>query len=115
MTRVFLICPVRNVTPGESTEIAAYVARLELGGIRVHWPARDTIQSGDGFVICCANLAAMRAADEVHVWWTGSEGSVFDLGMAFALGKWVMIAKDVTAVPGKSFANVLRAIARGSA
>jgi hypothetical protein len=110
--RVFLICPVRDVIPEERAEIAAYVAAQEAMGRRVYWPARDTPQDGDGFDICAANRAGMEPADEVHVWWSvKSEGSRFDLGMAFALRKPIRLARPVAATAGKSFNNVLRALA----
>jgi nucleoside 2-deoxyribosyltransferase len=110
--RVFLICPVRDADTAERLGIAQYVARLECAGVAVHWPARDTDQQdAHGLAICVTNAAAIERADEVHVWWSdASEGSRFDLGMAFALRKPVRLARPVAATPGKSFANVLRAL-----
>jgi nucleoside 2-deoxyribosyltransferase len=111
--RVFLICPVRGITPAEHEAVAAYVAELERRGVSVYWPERDTDQRDDiGVRICASNLAGMEPADEVHVWWSPrSEGSVFDLGAAFALRKRLVLANAVGPTPGKSFANVLRALA----
>ena len=111
--KIFLISPVRTgVSDKEKAAIAAYVAFHEdAAGHEVYWPIRDTDQNDPvGDRICRDNLAAIVAADEVHVWYkAGSEGSVFDLGIAFALGKTIRLANpdDVTPTQHKSFPNVL--------
>lgn len=108
---IFLVCPVRGASPAETAAIREYVARLEAAGAAVYWPARDTDQGGDGLAICLKHREVIEAASEIHVWWSpGSEGSRFDLGMAFALRKPVRLANRVEPTPTKSFANVLRAI-----
>ena len=108
--KIFLICPVRNVSSDEQALIADYVAWLEASGEFVYWPARDTDQSDAvGLKICASNRSAMETSDEVHVWWNpDSIGSVFDLGMAFALRKPVIAANSIFATAHKSFANVIR-------
>lgn len=115
-TSIFLICPVRNADPATNERIAAYVAGLEAAGYKVHWPTRNTRQTEDALYICGANRFALEKADEVHVWWDPeSEGSVFDLGMAFANRKTIRIANrpSVKWAPGeKSFTNLLLLIAR---
>lgn len=107
--KVFLIAPVRDVPP---EAWAPYVATLELSGAQVHWPARDTNQSDDtGLRICRDNLAAIAAADEVHMIWDGkSQGCLFDLGMAFALDKKVVPVWLPDPTEGKSFQNMIRAL-----
>ncbi len=111
--RIFLICPVRNVTSEETEAINRYVTGLEERcRHRVYWPARDTDQSDPiGLQICKVNRNAIIAADEVHVWWNpASTGSLFDLGIAFALGKDIVLANEVTPTEGKSFNNFLLAV-----
>jgi hypothetical protein len=107
--RIFLISPVRYGTEAENNLCAAYVASMEMEGHTVHWPLRDTEQSDPvGKDICEQNIEAIRAADEVHVWWCRSTGGgVFDLGAAMALGKKIRLVNDVEPTPEKSFTNVL--------
>ena len=105
----FLICPVRGHDRTETEEI---VARLEGEGWKVHWPPRDTRQDGDatGLRICLDNRRAITQAQHVHVIWDGkSEGCLFDLGMAFALGKTIHVISLPDATEGKSFQNMIRA------
>lgn len=112
--KVFLICPVRNADATVTARIKKYVEGLEAAGYKVHWPARDTKQDEGAVRICDANRIAMQAVDEVHVWWDPkSEGSVFDLGMAFATLNRIRIANrpEVNRTPEKSFTNLLLDIA----
>lgn len=106
MRKTFLICPV---TGHDSDETRAIVADLESQGWAVHWPPRDTDQQdGTGVRICTDNLAAIRSADCVHVVWDGkSQGCLFDLGMAFALGKSVIPLSLPEQTEGKSFQNMV--------
>lgn len=108
---IFIICPVRNLTDEEKTRIENYIMRLEKMGHSVHFPPRDTNQKDRiGSRICLDNLSAIKRADEVHIWWNNnSEGSKFDFGMAFALGKKIVIINSEMVLPTeyKSFSNVL--------
>lgn len=108
----FLIAPVRGHAPDAW---AHDVATLEAAGHRVYWPARDTDQSDTiGLRICRQNLAAIRNADMVHVIWDGeSHGTLFDLGMAFALNKPITPISLPPQSDGKSFQNMIRAWANG--
>jgi len=55
------------------------------------------------------NKNAIRRADRVFVVWDGkSEGCLFDLGAAFALGKTVTVISLPDATEGKSFQNMIR-------
>jgi hypothetical protein len=105
--KTFLICPVRGKDPAT---YAAIVARLETEGWTVHWPPRDTDQNDPvGLDICTRNRSAIAAADVVHVVWDGqSQGCLFDLGMAFALGKRIVPVELPPATTGKSFQNMVR-------
>jgi hypothetical protein len=108
---IFLICPVRGIDKQTKSDIAAYVAKLEVAGTKVYWPLRDTNQDGDtiGNRICTDNRAALSMASSVHVWWSsGSLGTLFDLGMAWALNKPLVLANEVTPTEHKSFQNLVR-------
>jgi hypothetical protein len=108
--RIFIICPVRDVTEEEKQFIENYVHDLEQQGHRVHWPQRDTNQIDEtgGIQICIDNKWAITYADEVHVFWNGkSQGSFFDLGMTFSLQKPIKLINKVEWTQGKSFNNVL--------
>lgn len=105
--KTFLICPVKGKSPEET---AGIVADLEAQGYEVHWPHRDTNQNDDvGYRICQDNRAAIMRADVVHVVWDGlSQGSLFDLGMAFALGKMIVPISLPEPTSHKSFQNMVR-------
>jgi hypothetical protein len=79
---------------------------LRKEGHGVHFPPDDAPQDDPtGAAICATHLAAMREADEVHVFWdVDSFGSHFDLGMAYALGKRIIpISCERNDNPGKSY------------
>ena len=109
--KVFIICPVRNASEEQKKQIADYIARKEHEGTSVYYPARDTDQTDTiGIKICDKNAWAIGMADEVHVFWDkNSNGSLFDLGIAWALRKPIVIinADEVSEERGKSFQNVL--------
>ena len=104
--KTFLIGPVRGAPKGA---LLSVVTDLESEGWDVHWPERDTDQSDQiGYRICETNVAAIRDADTVHVVWDGkSQGCLFDLGAAFALGKRVIPIDLPPATKGKSFQNMI--------
>ena len=109
--RVFLICPVRAATDEQKFRLASYIEKLEKSGKKVYYPARDTDQNDSkGFRICTDNVRAIRRAHEVHIFFDPqSQGTLFDLGAAFALRKKLVIANpdDVVLTEGKSFANMI--------
>jgi len=111
--KTFLICPTRGY---DSAKWEAFVDELGRRGWEVYWPPRDTVQDDPtGLRICRDNLEAIRAADAVHVIWDGrSKGVLFDLGMAFALGKEVTVIALPKVTDGKSFQNMVRAWANES-
>ncbi len=113
--KVFIICPVREVTESEKTVIESYVGLLEERGNIVHWPQRDTNQNDSvGLNICTQNKNAIIDSDEIHVYWNGkSTGSLFDFGMAFSLNKKIRLINDIESKPHKSFENVLIALSGG--
>ena len=107
--KVFAICPVRNADPELTAAIGKEIADLEAAGYEVHWPPRDTPQDDPiGTSICACNRDALLAADFVAVWYDPtSQGSLFDLGIAWGAGKRVVLLNEVTPTECKSFANVL--------
>lgn len=110
--KVFLISPVRQITDEEKQAIAEYVQKLEADGYVVHWPIRDTKQDDPvGLRICKDNREAIISADEIHLWYSQtSSGSIFDLGMAFALEKKLVLATPIQTTDGvKGFNNMVNA------
>lgn len=109
--KIFLISPVRNITQDISMRMHEYVNQLEADEHKVYVPVRDTNQNDDtGYRICEDNFIAMKLADEIHLWWSkDSQGSIFDLGMAFCLGKPFTLAnpEDIEPNEGKSFENMI--------
>ena len=93
------------------SETSPYVEQLESAGWDVHWPPRDTNQNDPiGYRICRDNYKAIYYSDVVHVVYDPtSEGSLFDLGMAFALCKPLVVLNDIILTEGKSFANMITA------
>ena len=108
--KTFLIAPVRGYPPGAWGE---YVKTLESDGWSVFWPARDTAQHDDptGIRICRDNRTAIGNAHAVHLIWDGkSTGCLFDLGVAWALCKPIIILElPEDATNGKSFLRMPRA------
>lgn len=111
--KTFLICPVRG---HEAAKWESFVDELKRRGWRVYWPPRDTNQDDPtGLQICRDNCEAIREADAVHVIWDGkSQGVLFDLGIAFALKKKILVIALPEVTEGKSFQNMIRAWARES-
>ena len=115
--KIFIICPVRDVTDEEKRFIADYIVRLESKNCKVHYPSRDTNQNDPiGVKICAQNRAAIKESDEVHVYWNRkSAGSLFDLGMAFSMEKKIVSINPEYVLQGitdgkKSFYNVLASL-----
>ena len=109
--KIFIICPVRNVTEGQQKEIDEYVEKLESEGHEVHYPPRDVDQSDPvGYDICSAHRKAMEESDRVDIFWDSkSTGSHFDLGQAFALGvPWKLVKTYQEDTEGKSFEKMIR-------
>jgi hypothetical protein len=105
---IFIISPVRGVSEGELEELREYCNKLENMGYRVHLPIRDTKQDQDEMSICTQNMEAIKKADEIHVYYnSSSRGIHFDLGMAFALNKKIVVVKNEIPKQDKCFARFL--------
>ena len=108
MKRVFIICTVRGASAEYQKELEDYVDSLEAEGIQVHLPHRDTNQKNTGIGICNQNAGAIKASDEVHIFYNpDSQGTHFDMGVAFSLGKKIVVVKSIEYGPGKSYARML--------
>jgi len=66
---------------------------MEIQGYDVFFPLRDTKQTATtANAVVHSNLRGIKGVDEVHLIWDGSSfGSIFDLGMAYALEKPVKV------------------------
>ena len=104
--KAYLICSVRNLSPEEKEAIDKAIAPLrEKYDLYVPYEEEQDI---DGHLICERNKEAVMEADVVFVWWNPkSEGSVFDFGMCYALGKNFVVLNPIERTPHKSFSNVL--------
>lgn len=109
--RAFLICPVKD---HNFEDWMTVVQRLEQLGWAVHYPPLDTNQDDPvGLRICQDNFAAISRANAIFIIWDGiSKGCLFDLGMAFALGKriiWLALP-DWGEIDGKNWEKIIRAM-----
>lgn len=106
--KVFIICTVRNAKAAYRSRLEEYVSSLEREGHQVHLPHRDTDQRGKGYEINLANMEAIKKADEVHIFYSKeSQGTHFDMGVSFALGKKISIVESVPIPEGKSYQGLL--------
>ena len=110
--KIFLICPVRNATEEQKQQMTSYIENLESQGHQVHYPARDTRQEDEtgGWNICTANKNAILRSDEIHIFWDNkSTGTLFDLGMAFALNRKLVLVnpESINKTGSKSFDHVI--------
>ncbi len=85
--KIFLICPVRDMTAQEELDMACYIAILEKEGNKVHWPPRDTDQNDScGLRILYDNTKALIKHENTQIWWKEkSTGSKYDFGVALCL------------------------------
>ena len=105
---IYIICSVRDADDELRKRLEAYTESLEWQGHKVHLPHRDTNQKARGIEICAENRAATEWADEIHIFYSPeSQGSHFDLGLAFMARKKLVVAGNVEYEPGKSFARMI--------
>lgn len=106
--KIFIICTVRQASEEYLIRLENYVSKLEYEGHQVYAPHRDTNQHALGFEICTQNMNAIKDADEVHIWYSSkSQGTHFDMGVAFALDKKIVIVENEPLTEGKSFQRML--------
>jgi hypothetical protein len=105
---VGVICSVR--TGADKEYIEAYVKALEDAGHRVFYPGRDTeqVDATGGIRICKDNHHSFRECYEIHViFHPESQGTLFDLGLCFAMGKPLKVVNPLEPTAGKSFKNMI--------
>jgi nucleoside 2-deoxyribosyltransferase len=108
MKKVFIICSVRGADSEYQKKLENYVTELENNGVVVHLPHRDTNQNASGLDICIQNKNAIINSDEVHIFYSStSQGTHFDMGVAFALGKYIVIVENEKFGEGKSYPKML--------
>ena len=98
--RVVIVCSVRKATPEYKKRLEQYVAKLEKAGIEVYLPHRDNNQDDLGINICTRMREKINKwADRVDIFYSGSEGTLFDMGMAFmanyGIGKPIKIIENL--------------------
>jgi len=109
---IYIICPVRFVTPKQYRDINKYVAKLENEHNLVFLPYRDVIQTLPELEIVKAELIAIQNSDRVDVFWDiTSSGSHFDLGIAVALKKRIKLIKNYnTKMKGHGYLKIIEQI-----
>jgi len=108
MKKVFVICTVRGASDEYKKKLEDYVKQLESKGVDVHLPHRDTNQDDTGYNICIQNAKAIAACEEVHIFYNpDSQGTHFDMGVAFAYGRKIVVVENVEYGPGKSYPKML--------
>lgn len=106
--KIFIICTIRSATQEYIDKLEAYVSKLEENGCNVYAPHRDTNQNAIGYEICKQNMQGIIDADEVHIFYNSkSQGTHFDMGVAFALKKKIIIVENEPLTEGKSFQRML--------
>ena len=106
--KVFVICSVRGTSPEYKKKLEDYAKSLEDKGIKVYLPHRDTNQELSGYEICKQNTKAIAQSNEVHVFYNPeSQGTHFDMGVAFAYGRKIVVVENVEYGEGKSYPRML--------
>lgn len=107
--KIFIICTVRGASQEYKVKLENYVFEQEEQGVDVHLPHRDTNQNAKGYEICHENAVAIAEANEVHIFYNKeSQGTHFDMGVAFALGKRLVIVENEEIGEGKSYPRMLQ-------
>lgn len=108
LKKAFIVCSVRGANEEYRRTLELYAEALEEVGFEVHLPHRDTDQDVSSLDICTQNRKAIEEADEVHVFYSSdSQGTHFDLGVAFSLRKKIVIANNEQYDETKSFARMI--------
>ena len=108
MKKIFIICSVRGMSDEYRSKLEKYVSELESNGNIIHLPHRDTNQNATGIEICTQNMYAIKEANEIHIFYNSkSQGTHFDMGVAFALNKPIVIVENEEYGKCKSFARMI--------
>lgn len=105
---IYIISSVRGATPKMRKELDQYASKLKKEGHKVYLPHRDTDQRLDSLGVNERNREAIEKVDEVHIFYNSeSQGSHFDLGMAYALNKRIVVVKNEMYGRGNSYAHFI--------
>jgi hypothetical protein len=108
MKKIYIISSVRKADKDMVRKLEQYAMELQRGGDKVYLPHRDTKQDMASYLICLQNKQAIVEADEIHIFYESeSQGSHFDLGMAFMYNKPIKIIENGEVGEGKSFPRML--------
>ena len=114
--KIFIICSVRGADGEYKDKLENYTELLLSKGFNVHLPHRDTNQKATGIEICKQNKKAIYESDEIHIFYNGeSQGTHFDMGVAFALNKKIVIVENENYGEGKSYPRMLSEWEKNSA
>ena len=95
--KIFLICPVRNATPEQKKWMEDFVIEKYKEGYTIHAPHLHTVQTDlfGGYAICKQNAEALASSEEVNIYYDkSSTGTAFDLGVAYALNKPLVLLNE---------------------
>lgn len=95
--KIFLICPVRRANDEQRKWIEDFAEEQFKNGHIVHAPHLHTNQVDplNGYLICKQNAEAIASSGEVNMYYDQeSTGSVFDLGVAYAFKKPLVVLND---------------------
>lgn len=95
--KIFLICPVRNATPEQKKWMEDFVVEKYKEGYTIHAPHLHTVQTDlfGGYAICKQNAEALASSEEVNIYYDkSSTGTAFDLGVAYALHKPLILLNE---------------------
>lgn len=107
--KIFIICTVRKATKEYIEKLYEYVDKLEKQGHEVYFPPRDTDQNASGFEICKQNCKGIKWAEEIRIFYNpDSQGTHFDMGMAFMENKKIKVIENVEYGEGKSFPRMIK-------
>lgn len=107
--KVFIICSVRDSNIKYKERLESYASMLKHQGYDVYLPHRDTDQKANSIEICRQNMYAIKESDQVHIFYNStSQGTHFDMGVAFALKKPVVVVENESCEEGKSFPKMLK-------
>lgn len=95
--KIFLICPVRRATPEQRKYFEDFAQEKTSEGYIIHAPHLNTWQKDifGGYSICIQNAQAVASSAEIDMYYDQqSTGSVFDLGVAYALHKPLFLLNE---------------------
>ncbi len=112
----FMICPVRDAPQEVVDALREWKKKNKEREINSYYPGDETVQVDPegGINIMRQNLRSVMAASGADVFWTGSTGSMADLGSIFALGKDVVGAAVITSEDKKAVLRPLERTPHGS-